>query len=206
MVVIEKAPAKINLGLKIICKRNDGYHNILSIFQAVDLYDEIEITSANKTELICSHPEVPTNSENLILKADNLLRKQYSNLHPVCFTLKKHIPIGAGLGGGSTDAAAALRGLKSSHNLDIADNLLDEYALELGSDVPFFLKQGTAVVSGRGNIIEAINWPYNFTYVIVYPNFALSTSWAYGNLKKIPGDYSTYKKMIDNLKKKFCKI
>ena len=166
MTVVENAPAKINLGLKIIGKRTDGYHNIRSIFQTIDIYDELEITSSHKPGLVCSHPEVPTGSENLVLKAENLLRKRFRTLPEVHFTLKKRIPVGAGLAGGSSDAAAALRGLNSFHNLNVPDNVLSEYACELGSDVPFLIKGGTSVVSGRGEIIVDIECPFNFTYVI----------------------------------------
>ena len=173
MTVVENAPAKINLGLKIIGKRTDGYHNIRSIFQTIDINDELEITSSHKPGLICSHPEVPTSPENLVLKAENLLRKRFRTLPEVHFTLKKRIPVGAGLAGGSSDAAAALRGLNSFHNLNVPDNVLSEYSCELGSDVPFLIKGGAAVVSGRGEIIVEVEWPFNFTYVVVYPKFAV---------------------------------
>ena len=199
MTVVENAPAKINLGLKIIGKRPDGYHDIRSIFQTIDIYDELEITSSHKPGLVSSHPEVPTDSENLVLKAESLLRKQFRNLSEVHFTLKKSIPVGAGLAGGSSDAAAALRGLNSFHNLNVPDNVLGEYACDLGSDVPFFVKGGTAVVSGRGEIVVEVEWPFNFTYVIVYPNFAVSTSGAYGNLNNIGNDYTEYKKITEKL-------
>ena len=199
MTVVENAPAKINLGLKIIGKRTDGYHNIRSIFQTIDIYDELEITSSHKPGLVCSHPEVPTGSENLVLKAENLLRKRFRTLPEVHFTLKKRIPVGAGLAGGSSDAAAALRGLNSFHNLNVPDNVLSEYACELGSDVPFLIKGGTSVVSGRGEIIVEVEWPFNFTYVIVYPKFAVSTSWAYRNLNNIRYDYAGYKIITEKL-------
>ena len=202
MNIIEYAPAKINLGLKVISKRKDGYHNIISIFQTVDLYDELTITSKDPG-LICTNPEVPTDSENLVFKAEELLRKRHDNFPCAHFTLKKRIPVGAGLAGGSSDAAATLRGLKNFHGIDINDNVLCEYACELGSDVPFHIKGGTSVVTGRGEIVENIKWPFDFTYVIVYPNFSVSTAWAYRNLRKIGKNYSTYEKMTDKLKKKF---
>jgi len=199
LTVVENAPAKINLGLKIIGKRKDRYHNILSIFQTVDIYDELEITSSKKPGLVCSHPEVPTGSENLVLKTEKLIRKRIGNLPEVHFTLKKRIPVGAGLAGGSSDAAAALCGLNAFHNLNLPDNVLNEYACELGSDVPFLLKGGTSVVSGRGEITVTVEWPFNFTYVIVYPKFAVSTSWAYRTLNKIGDDYTEYQKITEKL-------
>lgn len=223
MTVVEIAPAKINLGLRIISEREDGYHNILSIFQTVTLYDELEITSSNKPGLFCTYPsfvvdtlrrtdpEIPSGSENLIIKAEKLFRERVGNLPRVHFTLKKHIPIGGGLAGGSSDAAAALRGLKTFHNVDIPYNVLSEYASLLGSDVSFLIKGGTSVVSGRGEIIVDVEWPFDFTYVLVYPNFAVSTAWAYssfvvntlrrtgGNLKKNWNNYNAYQEMTERL-------
>jgi len=197
--VVENAPAKINLGLKITGKREDGYHNILSIFQTVDLYDELEITSTNKPGLLCTHPEIPAGSENLVIKAEKLIREKIGNLPRVHFNLEKRIPIGGGLAGGSSDAAAALRVLRTFHNVDISYNMPSEYAPLLGSDVPFLIKGGTSVVSGRGEIIAPVEWPFDFIYVLVYPKFAVSTAWAYGNIKKVGNNDSTYQKMTEKL-------
>lgn len=217
MTVVESAPAKINLGLKIIGEREDGYHNILSIFQTVSLYDKLKITSSNISGLFCTYPGMPSVEKNLIIKAEQLFRKRVDNLPRVHFTLEKHIPIGGGLAGGSSDAAAALRGLKtfynkiSSHNVDIPYNELSEYASLLGSDVSFLIKGGTSVVSGRGEIIVDVEWSFDFTYVLVYPNFAVSTAWAYssfvvntlrrtgGNLKKNWNNYNAYQEMTERL-------
>ena len=199
MKVVENAPAKINLGLKIVSKREDGYHNILSIFQTVDLYDELEITSSRKPGLLCAHPKVPTGSENLVIKAEKLIRKSFDNLSRVHFTLNKRIPMGGGLAGGSSDAAATLRGLKTLHNVNIPCYVLSKYASLLGSDVPFLIKGGTSVVSGRGEIIAPVEWPFDFTYVLVYPDFEVSTAWAYGNLKKVGDNNKTYQKMTEKL-------
>ena len=216
MKVLELAPAKINLGLKIISKREDGYHNILSIFQTVDLYDELEITFPFKPSkkrsiflqpgLSCTNPEVPAGPENLVIKAEKLFREIFGNLPQVHFTLKKRIPIGGGLAGGSSDAAAALRGLKTLHNVDIPLNVLSEYASRLGSDVPFLIKGGTSVVSGRGEIIDNVKWPFDFTYVLVYPNLEVSTAWAYGNLKKVGNNNNAYQKMTEKLKGGILKV
>ena len=149
MTIIENAPAKINLGLKVISTRKDGYHNIISIFQTVDLYDELTITSSNNPGLICTNPEVPADSENIVLKAEKLFRKRLGSLPRAHFTLKKRIPVGAGLAGGSSDAAAALRGLKAFHSIDINENVLCEYACELGYDKLFLIKGGTSIVTGK---------------------------------------------------------
>jgi 4-diphosphocytidyl-2-C-methyl-D-erythritol kinase len=187
------------LGLKVIGKRDDGYHNILSIFQTVDVSDELTISSG-KPGLHCNNPGIPVDASNLVLKAENLFRRHHPNLPQSHIVLKKKIPIGAGLAGGSSDAAATLRCLKIYHKIPLSCSVLHEYAKELGSDVPFLIKGGTAVVSGRGEVVTEVQWPFDFTYVLVYPNFSVSTSWAYKNLGKISEEYTAYRKVTDDLK------
>ena len=204
MTVIENAYAKINLGLKVIGKRKDGYHDIFSIFQTVDLHDDLIITFSEKPGLECSNPEVPTDSANLVKKAEELFFNKYGNVPILHFKIIKRIPVGAGLAGGSADAAAALRGLRVFYDLDVTNDMLYDFAYELGSDIPFLLRGGTAIVSGRGEIIEHIEWPFDFTYIIVYPKFAISTKWAYENLEKNIGmDNGAFKEMTYKLKESF---
>ncbi len=201
MTVREKAPAKINIGLKITGKRIDGYHDILSIFQNIDLCDELEISSEHgKTTMQCSSPDIPTGPDNLVMKAELMLRKRCPDLPPVHFMLEKNIPVGAGLGGGSSDAGAALRGLRTYHHLSITDDILREVSLEIGSDVPFMVSGGTAIVSGRGEVISLVEWPFDFTYILVYPGFEVSTKWAYGRLGKINPDVAAYRESINRLR------
>lgn len=201
MTVREKAPAKINIGLKITGKRADGYHDILSIFQTIDLCDELEISPAHgETTMQCSSPDIPSGQDNLVMRAELMLRKCYPDLPPVHFMLEKNIPVGAGLGGGSSDAGAALRGLRAYHHLSITDDILREIALEIGSDVPFMVSGGTAVVSGRGEAISRVEWPFNFTYILVFPGFAVSTKWAYGRLGEITPDVAAYRESINRLR------
>ena len=200
MTVREKAPAKLNLGLRILGKRDDGFHNILSIFQTVGLCDELILTSSTETEIECDYVGVPKGYDNLILRAEDKFRKCSGISSPVRFILKKRIPVGAGLGGGSSDAAASLRGLKDFHGVEIQDNVLSECAAELGSDIPFLLRGGTAVVSGRGECVDFVEWPFDFTYVIVYPGFGVSTAWAYGNVDNFFDDGGVYRAVIEKLK------
>ena len=145
---------------------------------------------------------MPVDSQNLVLKAEKLFRKLPGNIPRAHYTLTKCIPVGAGLAGGSSDAAAALRGLRAFHKKDIDDTMLYDFASELGSDIPFLVKGGTSIVSGRGEIIESVEWPFDFTYIIIYPKFAVSTSWAYKNLKKNKNDYSAFREITEKLKKK----
>jgi len=197
--VEEKAPAKLNLGLRIVGKREDGYHNILSIFQSVDLFDELYLTPSPNPGLVCTDPDVPTDRNNLILKAEDFFKRRLGITLQVHFSLKKVIPIGAGLAGGSSDAAAAIRGLTRMYGIEISENILHKCAGELGSDVPFLLKGGTAIVSGRGECVTFVEWPFDFTYVIVYPGFGISTAWAYGNIGRLRDDGGTYKEMAESL-------
>lgn len=200
MTVIERAPAKINLGLKILGKRADGYHDILSLFQTVDLCDELALSDAEAPGFSCDVPTVPNGPENLVLKAELAFREAVGGGKPVRFTLRKRIPVGAGLGGGSSDAAAALRGMKRVYGDDtVTDDVLASCAARLGSDVPFLLYGGTAVVSGRGEKMTPVEWPFDFTYVIVYPGFSVSTAWAYDHVKRYSGDDGEYGAMVRNL-------
>jgi len=199
VTVDEKAPAKINLGLRILCKREDGYHTIQSIFQTVGLSDELRLSPSNETGLFCTDPKIPTGTDNLVLKADELFRKHTGLKKNVHFHLKKRIPAGAGLAGGSSDAAAALRGLRHFSGGEISDAVLRDYASELGSDIPFLINGGTAIVEGRGEVISEVEWPFDFTYVLVYPDFSISTKWAYRNLERFNDNNGLYNEMIVKL-------
>jgi len=176
-----KAYAKLNLGLKVLGRRPDGYHDILSVFQTVGLCDRLtfEETSAGRTEVVCSDPALPVGPENLVRRAVEALRGATGADRGVRVSLTKEIPVGAGLGGGSADAAAVLRTLNRAWGLGVSDGGLRELALGIGSDVPFFLRGGTAVVSGRGEVLRYVSWSSEVHYVLVQPPFQVSTAWAY---------------------------
>ncbi|MEE3235243.1 MAG: 4-(cytidine 5'-diphospho)-2-C-methyl-D-erythritol kinase [Candidatus Latescibacterota bacterium] len=183
IVRIEKAFAKINLGLKIIGKRPDGYHEICSLVQTVNLADLLYFSPAESTSVCCSDQAVPTNGQNLIDRSVDLFyetldlpRKHY------CIGLEKSIPVGAGLGGGSSDAAATLRCLNHLHGHPLDIRGLRGLGAQLGSDIPFLVQGGTAVIRGRGEKINAVFWPHEVYYTLVYPNVAVSTSWAYSQI------------------------
>ena len=150
--VVEIAPAKLNLGLRILGRRPDGYHDIVSVLQTVDLCDRMVFTPAPPGETLvhCDNPDVPDGPENLVYRAVEILRRATGAGHGVRVDLNKRIPTGAGLGGGSSNAATALRALDRLWGLDLRPERLAALAAELGSDVPFFLTGGTAVVTGRG--------------------------------------------------------
>ncbi|MFC1508991.1 4-(cytidine 5'-diphospho)-2-C-methyl-D-erythritol kinase [Candidatus Omnitrophota bacterium] len=199
MTLQETAPAKINLGLSITGKRADGYHTILSVFQTVGLCDILRLSSSCPGELVCNHPDVPTDQKNLILKAETLFCEKYGIKERTGFILKKKIPVGGGLGGGSADAAAALRGLRSLYGIDAENETLKEIACALGSDIPFLVIGGTAVVSGRGEVIKEVQWPFNFYYVLVAPGFGVSTAWAYSRVSRYGENADAYGSMTDKL-------
>ena len=202
-MVTKKAYAKLNLGLKLLNRRSDGFWNILSVMQTIDLYDTLIFKErTQEIEIKCTAPDVPSDSENLIVKAAQLMRKRLGVDRGVHVEVEKRIPVGGGLGGGSSDAAATLRALNRLWNGGLGRDELFEIASLIGSDVPFFLKSGTAIVSGRGEVLEYINLPIRAYYVLIYPNFPVSTRWAYHNQKTSLTGESKYVNFIDSWKER----
>ena len=199
MVFYEKAPAKINLGLCVKDKRPDGFHNIVSLFQTVSLYDELIIDHKNESGLSCDMPGVPLDGTNLVLRAERAFCDHFGIDTRLHYTLTKQIPSGAGLGGGSTDAAAAIRGCAKFHDIGSDNDTLRTIAENVGSDVPFLINGGTALVTGRGEHIVPIPWLYNFTYVIVYPAVSISTAWAYGHVTTHDSVFTPCEAMLERL-------
>lgn len=172
---------KINLGLYIESKREDGYHNIKTVFYPVQLCDALEIIeSPSKTELNISGIPVKGDVEsNLCIKAYNLIKADFE-LPPVKIHLHKAIPSGAGLGGGSSDAAFTIRLLNDLFLLKLTDSQMQAYASELGSDCAFFIKNSTAIASEKGNFFENLSISLNsYSIIIVKPQIHISTPDAY---------------------------
>lgn len=178
-----RAYAKINLGLRILGRRDDGYHEIETIFHRINLYDEITFEPASTISLACNHHELPTDERNLCVRAAGLLQKLFGIHEGVHITLKKTIPIGAGLGGGSADAAAVLVTLPKWWNQTLSTEEQFALALQLGADVPYFLQPGTAYATGKGEILHYIELDIPYWIVVVYPNLHISTAWAYQKVK-----------------------
>ena len=175
-----KAYAKINLGLHVLGKRADGYHNIETVFRLIDLYDDLEIVQADEgTHFSCNNPELLNDNTNLCIRAATLLRDVTGTHMGAEISLTKRIPIAAGLGGGSTDAAAALTGLTKLWSLEISVEELQTISASLGSDVPFFFQGLSAYATGRGEILEPFNLSIPYSILIVTPRIRVSTSWAY---------------------------
>ncbi len=186
-VFTEKAYAKINLGLKVLKRRPDGYHDILSVLQTVDLSDSLtfEPAEGGAIEVVCEDRHIPAGRGNLAYQAAEAMQAacREQKARGVRIDLRKQIPVGAGLGGGSSDAAAVLLALDRAWELNLSRDELGAIALGLGSDVGFFLQQGTAIVSGRGDKMRYVQWDGEFTYLLVDPGFQISTGWAYDSLK-----------------------
>ncbi len=178
------APAKINLFLEILGKRPDGYHEIETVMQGISLYDYIHIENHDKDiEFTCSNPQLTVGEDNLVLKATRLFQKASGVFRGVKIHLDKRIPVGAGLGGGSSDAVATLFGLNKLWQVGYDETKLMSLAEKLGSDTPFFVFGNTAICKGRGELVTPYNLPVKYHYVVIYPKFEVSTSNVYKNFK-----------------------
>lgn len=177
------APAKVNLILKVLHKRDDGYHELYTIFQAISLYDELEISLTKGDDIVVTSDSmsVPDGPDNLVYRAVQLFFKEAGSDSGAVIRLKKRIPVGAGLGGGSSDAACTLLGLNELCGSLLGQDALMRLAGMLGSDVPFFIMGGSVIGRGRGEVLEPIDIPL-FDYVLVNPGFEVSTAKAYANL------------------------
>ncbi|TAK60449.1 MAG: 4-(cytidine 5'-diphospho)-2-C-methyl-D-erythritol kinase, partial [Bacteroidetes bacterium] len=178
-MVIKKAYAKINIGLRILGKREDGYHDIETIFHRTNIFDRLIFELNKEIFISVSGFPLPNDNNNLSLRAANLLRQSYNLPFGVKIGLEKNIPIGAGLGGGSSDAAATLLGLRTLWNLPISIAELNVLAQQLGADVPYFLHDDSAYGTGRGDTLEYFHLDLPYWIVLVYPAIHVSTAWAY---------------------------
>jgi 4-diphosphocytidyl-2-C-methyl-D-erythritol kinase len=184
MKIILKAPAKINLFLELQNKRKDSYHNLETIMQTVSLYDEISFeNSDNGIFLESDNNNLPTGSTNIVHKAAKMFYDYFKIDKGVKIYLKKIIPIGAGLGGGSSDAAATLAALVKLYNVNTRKEELEEMATKLGADVAFFLTGGTALCKGIGNIITPLKSIRNLNLVLVNPGFGINTAGVYKKVR-----------------------
>ena len=193
------APAKINLHLEIIGIRPDNYHELVMIMQTVDLADRIEVRSLSTDDIIlhCGHPDVPLDNTNLAYRAAELMQQEFPHAFAeyggVEITLHKHIPIAAGLAGGSGNAAAVLVGIDLLWELGLTQGDLQTLGARLGSDVPFCISGGTAIATGRGELISPLP-SLEGLYVVLgkYRSLEVSTPWAYTTYRhQFEHDYPT---------------
>ncbi|WP_068505537.1 4-(cytidine 5'-diphospho)-2-C-methyl-D-erythritol kinase [Paenibacillus kribbensis] len=185
MKIYEKAPAKINLMLDVLHKRNDGYHEVEMIMTMVDLSDRLTMSELPRDTIIISSQAgyIPLDEKNLAFQAARLIKERYNVSTGVHIHLDKHIPVAAGLAGGSSDAAAALRGLNRLWKLGISDAELRVLGAELGSDVPFCITGGTALASGRGELLKPLPNPPQCWVILAKPPINVSTAEVYGRVK-----------------------
>jgi len=179
------APAKLNIRLKVTGRRPDGYHELVSIMVPVSLFDhlELEMTFRGPIRLTCQGISVPDNEENLVYRAAQAFFSRTRRESGLSVKLTKNIPVAAGLGGGSSDAAGTLMALNDMCSNPLTSEELAELAVSLGADIPFFLKNRPCMARGIGEVLEPIEkWP-EFWYVIVTPSVKVSTAWVYANLK-----------------------
>lgn len=177
------SPAKINLFLRVLSKRADGYHEIRSLMQPVSLYDEltIEAREGDSLSVTTDSVDAPGGPQNLAYRAAESLLGTLGVRKSVYIHIKKNIPVGAGLGGGSSNAATVLMALNDMLVADLNEERLMELGAKLGSDVPFFILNGPAIAEGRGEVLRRVDIP-QYAYVLINPGFAVSTAWVYNNL------------------------
>jgi 4-diphosphocytidyl-2-C-methyl-D-erythritol kinase len=175
------AAAKVNLTLEVLGRRADGYHEIATVMQTVDLADRLMLEEAEGLELRTAAPGIPTDATNLALRAAVALRDAAGIGRGAVIHLDKRIPVAAGLGGGSTDAAAVLVGLNRLWRLRWSRERLDAVAIRLGMDVPFFLRGGTALGTGRGEQLQSVSGP-GLALVLINPGIGASTAETYGRV------------------------
>lgn len=193
------APAKINLSFEIKGRRADGFHEIETLMTPISLSDRLTIETAadgvSGIDFTCDDPLLPTGEDNLVVRAAKLFREATKTNTGIKIALEKKIPHGAGLGGGSSDAASTLLGLNELFRAGLDENDLIKLAAQLGSDVPFFVARSAAVCRGRGEIVNPTSLSIRFSLLLLKPDFGVPTPWAYGRWKEsreLPGvDYSS---------------
>lgn len=175
-----ESPAKVNLRLEILKKREDGYHELRTILQKISLHDTLHFSleKREKISIISDHPNLPVGKKNLVHQAVRSMLQRSDYRGGVRVKIEKRIPLGAGLGGGSSNAATTMKAMNQLLNLDIPKKELMEMGLEIGADVPFFFSEGPVIAFGVGERLKTIKLPCLW-YVLIYPNFEVSTRWAY---------------------------
>lgn len=176
-MVVEKAPAKINLALDVLNKRSDGYHDLHMVMTTVDLFDRLQFDKLkeDKIEILCDKPYIPTDERNLVYKTAMLIKEKYNIKDGLKITIYKNIPVSAGLAGGSSDAAATIRALNKLFKLNMDFKEMINIGQKIGSDIPFCIYGKTAIAEGRGEIITPLPSVPKCWVVLIKPNFGVST-------------------------------
>ena len=191
--------AKINLGLQVLNKREDGYHNLHSLFMEIDLADELSFREAPELGLSIEGADLPLDENNLITKAYRLIRSKVEDVQSeYSIHLKKKIPIGGGLGGGSSNAATVLTTLNQLWGLNLREDELENMSKSLGADIPFFIKGGIQLIEGIGDVLSPIDPApmKDLQFILVIPPIHISTPWAYRALNKTLQPYKSRPKFL----------
>jgi len=177
-----ESPAKINLRLEILKKREDGYHELRTILQKINLHDLLHFSLKKERgiSIKTNHPNLPVGKRNLVYQAVQSILKKSDYKGGVLIEIEKRIPLGAGLGGGSSNAATTLKAMSQLLKINLPKKELMAMGLEIGADVPFFFLEGAAIASGIGERLKKIELP-GLWFVLIYPSFEVSTRWAYQN-------------------------
>jgi 4-diphosphocytidyl-2-C-methyl-D-erythritol kinase len=177
-----ESPAKVNLRLEILKKREDGYHELRTILQKINLHDLLHFSLKKERgiSIKTNHPNLPVGKKNLVYQAVQSILKKSDYKGGVLIEIEKRIPLGAGLGGGSSNAATTLKAMNQLLKINLPKKELMAMGLEIGADVPFFFLEGAAIASGIGERLKKIELP-GLWFVLIYPNFEVSTRWAYQN-------------------------
>ena len=177
-----ESPAKVNLRLEILKRRKDGYHELKTVLQKISLHDTLHFTLKKEkgVSIITNHPNLPVGKDNLVYQAAQSMLKVSNYREGVHIEIEKRIPLGAGLGGGSSNAATTLKALNCLFKLNLSQKELMGMGLKIGADVPFFFLRGAAIGSGIGEQLKKKELPILW-YVLIYPGFEVSTRWAYQN-------------------------
>ena len=196
-----KAPAKINWFLNVLGRREDGYHDIVSLMQCITLSDSLMMENSPTVEVVTG-ADIPR-EENLVYKAATLMKEKTGIVSGVKITLHKEIPLAAGLGGGSSDAATTIMGLKKLWGLDFTPRDLSGLGETLGSDVPFFFHGPVSVVEGKGEIVSPVGLRKSYSLLLVKPKISISAAWAYAEYDKVSQSREVLTKKHNNIKL-FC--
>lgn len=176
------SPSKINFGLWVLFKREDGFHEVRSIFIPVDLCDEIEVNYSELTRITAT--EGPIGDENIVFKTLKVMSEETGKFLSADIFINKKIPMGGGLGGGSSNAASIIKAVNEMYELKLGIEEMLTIAEKVGSDVPFFIFKEPAIVKGRGNEIKRIDLRFPFYFLIHYPGFKIDTKWAYNAISR----------------------
>lgn len=186
------APAKVNLSLRVLRRREDGFHEIESLMCPLSIFDTLDLSHREEggLEFTCDDPTIPPGDDNLVVRAAKLFCSSCGFEPQLRIHLTKRIPHGAGLGGGSSDAATTLIGLNRLFETELSREVLSSMAADLGSDIPFFIYQSAAIIRGRGEFVEPVAFPHELPLFLIKPPFGVPTPWAYKHWRdsqEVPG-------------------